>query len=98
MSAVVQSKLPSLDFGTPIEKSKKVPVISKAAKKRERKQTAIVEANEKALERRPEDPALVMHDDNAAMIQVFRTGTNPTMRTLGRVFWGFPVIYARNSP
>ena len=26
-----------------------------------------------------------MHDDNTAMIQVCRTGRNPTMRTLGRV-------------
>ena len=29
---------------------------------------------------------LIMHDDNSAMIQVFRSGKNPTMRTLGRVF------------
>ena len=28
---------------------------------------------------------LYMHDDNPAMIQVCRTGRNPTMRTLGRV-------------
>ena len=28
---------------------------------------------------------LYMHDDNTAMIQVCRTGRNPTMRTLGRV-------------
>ena len=25
-----------------------------------------------------------MHDDNTAMIAVFKTGRNPTMRTLGR--------------
>jgi hypothetical protein len=31
------------------------------------------------------DVVLVVHDDNSAMIQVCRTGKNPTMRHLGRI-------------
>ena len=35
---------------------------------------------------------LIMHDDNEAMIQVCRTGRNPTMRHLGRTH-GISIAY-----
>ena len=63
--------------------------------KRERQQAASVDANEKAFASRDNvyreaRPVLVMHDDNTAMIQVFRTGKNPTMRQLGGAPNGCP--------
>ena len=32
----------------------------------------------------PHKPALIVHEDNQAMIRVVETGKNPTMRYLGR--------------
>ena len=64
--------------------------MTKAQKKRARKVAAEDERNDRIKAQAEKEHAsqvamLIMHDDNSAMIQVFKTGRNPTMRTLGRV-------------
>ena len=61
-----------------------------ATQKRDRKEAGIARREEAFKQQVGEisfDPKakIYMHDDNTAMIQVCRTGRNPTMRTLGRV-------------
>jgi hypothetical protein len=73
------------------------PAMSKATKKTLRKKAAKdawMNSTEKPdnVNQDEKQTSLIMHDDNEAMIQVCRTGRNPTMRHLGRTH-GISISY-----
>ena len=63
--------------------------IDKAARKRERKADAHAQSNDRVTRERgqvnPIRPAIIFHEDNSAMVSICKTGSNPSLRHLGRV-------------
>ena len=78
---------PELVSGTAAPKAKLSNRARKAKLIRERKDAGKSAKKEELLREPPsqQEPRLAIHEDNEAMIQVAKLGSNPTMRHIGRV-------------
>ncbi len=80
--------LPRIDYRGRSSGSEPSGAASTAKEKRERNETGEVVERARLVRRWQgveEGPKLIFHDDNAAAVQVWKTGRNPTMLHLERV-------------